>query len=174
MLAAASLTASAGLLTPNATLIAEIIVFLLMVGVLWRWVYPPVIRMAEEREKKIAAGLQHAAEAEQRLVTVKDEVDKILDEARSQAQLILSRAQRDAVAQSEELRATTREDADAYTARVREEIAAERDRALRELRAHVGALVVAAAGRVLGESVDVDAHRRLIDSSVAQIEALPR
>jgi F-type H+-transporting ATPase subunit b len=72
------------------------------------------------------------------------------------------------------LRATTREDADAYTARVREEIAAERDRALRELRAHVGALVVAAAGRVLGESVDADAHRRLIDSSVAQIEALPR
>jgi F-type H+-transporting ATPase subunit b len=165
---------SAGLLTPNATLIAEIVVFLLLVGALWRWVFPAVIRVAEERQKTIDLGLEHAQEAERRLGTVKDEVDKILDEARSQAQLILSRAQRDAVAQSEELRATAREDAAAFTARVRDEIAAERERALRELRANVGALVVAAAGRVLGEAVDADAHKRLIDSSVAQIEALPR
>jgi F-type H+-transporting ATPase subunit b len=170
----AAVIASAGLLAVNATLIAEIIVFLLMVAALWRWVYPAVIRVAEERQKAIDTGLQHAAEAEKRLITVRDEVDKILDEARSQAQLILSRAQRDAVAQSEELRGAAREDAEAFTARVRDEIAAERDRALRELRAHVGALVVAAAGRVLGEAVDADAHRRLIESSVAQIEALPR
>ena len=58
---------SAGLLTPNATLIAEIIVFLLMVGALWRWVFPAVIRVAEERQKTIDLGLQHAQEAERRL-----------------------------------------------------------------------------------------------------------
>ncbi len=82
---------SAGLLTPNATLIAEIVVFLLLVGALWRWVFPAVIRVAEERQKTIDLGLEHAQEAERRLGTVKDEVDKILDEARSQAQRILSR-----------------------------------------------------------------------------------
>jgi F-type H+-transporting ATPase subunit b len=171
---ATSTAKSAGLLAINATLVFETIAFLIMVAVLWRWVYPPVIREAERRQKVIDAGLQHAQDAERRLLTVRDEVDKILDDARSQAQLIISRAQRDAVAQSEELRATAREDAAAFTARVRDEMAAERDRALRELRAHVGALVVAAAGRVLGEAVDAAAHRRLIDSSVAQIEALPR
>ena len=45
--------ASASLLSANGTLIAEAVAFLLMVGVLWRWVYPLVIRMAEQRERAI-------------------------------------------------------------------------------------------------------------------------
>ncbi len=64
-------TPPAGLLSVNGTLIAEAIVFLLMVGVLWRWVYPIVIRMAEQRERAIETGLQQAQEAEKRLADVR-------------------------------------------------------------------------------------------------------
>ena len=54
--------ASASLLSVNGTLIAEAIAFLLMVLILWRWVYPRVIQMAEQRERAIEAGLQPTKE----------------------------------------------------------------------------------------------------------------
>lgn len=165
---------SAGLLSVNATLIAEIIAFLLMVAVLWRWVYPRVLAQAERRERAIEAGLQQAQEAERRLAAVREEVEKILEEARVQAREVISRAHREASAEAEEVRAKAQQDAEAFAGRARDEIAAERDRALRELRTQVGALVVAAAAQVLGQAIDPDAHRRLIERTVESLGNPPR
>jgi F-type H+-transporting ATPase subunit b len=161
---------SSGLLTFNATLIAEAVAFLLMVLVLWRWVYPPVMRAAERRERAIDAGLRQAQEAEKRLEAVREDVERILEEARTQAREVIDRAHREAAADADEVRARARQDADAFAGRARQEITAERDRALRDLRTHEAALVVAAAGRVLGEVIDEDAHRKLIERSLAALE----
>ncbi|MGO8687528.1 MAG: F0F1 ATP synthase subunit B [Candidatus Dormibacteria bacterium] len=166
--------ASAGLLSPNGTLIAEAIAFLLMVGALWRWVYPRVIRMAEQREQAIEAGLQQAQEAEKRLADVRAEVEKLLEEARVQAREITDRAHREAAAEADEVRAKAREEARAFGEQARADIVAERDRALRELRTQVGALVVTAAARVLGDAMDAETHRKLIERSLQSLESLPR
>jgi F-type H+-transporting ATPase subunit b len=151
-------------------LIAEVLALILMVAAVWRWVYPPLIRAARNRESAIAAGLQQAEEAEARLASVRQEVEKMLGEARSQADEMLSRAHREAAADADEARARARAEADAFAQRARGEIDAERDRALRELRQHEAALVVAAAGRVLGEVIDADGHRRLIERSLTSLE----
>jgi len=169
-----ALLADAGLLTINGTLIAEIITFLVMVGILARWVYPPVMRLAEQREKAIESGLRQAQEAERRLAEVRGEVEQLLEEARVQAREIIARAHRDAIAEAEEVRAKARRDAEAFLARAQDDIRSERDRALRELRSQVGALVVAAAARLLGEAIDAQAHKRLIESSLETLEQLPR
>jgi len=166
--------ASASLLSVNGTLIAEIVAFLLMVLILWRWVYPIVIRIAEARERTIEAGLQQAQEAEKRLADVRAEVEELLEEARTQAREIAARAHREAAAEADELRTKAHEDAKALAERAQADIIAERDRALRELRTQFGALVVAAAARVLGEGVDAGAHRKLIESSLQSLETLPR
>jgi F-type H+-transporting ATPase subunit b len=168
---AAATSTSAGLLSVNGTLIAEVIAFLLMVGVLWRWVFPPVMRMAERRERAIEAGLQQAQEAERRLAQVREEVERLLQEARAQAREVSDRARRDASAEADEVRARARQDAEAFSERARGDITAERDRALRELRAHEAALVVAAASRVLGEVIDAEAHSKLIERSLRALES---
>ena len=165
---------ASGLFDLNATLFAEIVAFLLMVLFLWRWVYPPVLRMAERRERAIEAGLKQAQEAEKRLADVQAQVEELLEDARAQAREIAARAHREAAAEADELRARAHEDAKALVERAQADIIAERDRALRELRTQFGALVVAAAARVLGEAVDADAHRRLIESSLQSLETLPR
>jgi F0F1-type ATP synthase membrane subunit b/b' len=59
-----------------------------------------------------------------------------------------------------------------FAEQARADIAAERDRALRELRTQVGALVVAAAARVLGDAMDAEAHRKLIEHSLQSLEDL--
>jgi F-type H+-transporting ATPase subunit b len=172
MLAASS--QPAGLLSVNGTLIAEAVAFLLMVAILWRWVYPYVIRMAEQREQAIEAGLQQAQEAEKRLADVRVQVERLLDDARTQAREIADRAHRSAAAEAELLRAQARHEAKVFAEQARSEIAAERDRALRELRTQVGALVVAAAARVLGDAMDAEVHRKLVESSLHSLEDLPR
>ncbi len=170
----ATSTPPAGLLSVNGTLIAEAIVFLLMVAILWRWVYPPVMRVAERREQAIEAGLQQAQEAEKRLADVRIEVEKLLEDARAQAREITDRAHREASAEADELRAKARREAKILSDQARIDIIAERDRALRELRTEVGALVVAAAARVLGDAMDAHAQHRLIEHSLQSLEALPK
>ena len=167
-------TPTAGLLSVNGTLIAEAIVFLLMVGVLWRWVYPIVIRMAEQRERAIETGLQQAQEAEKRLADVRVEVEKLLDEARVQAREIADRAHREAAAEADDLRSKARREAKILSDQARVDIIAEQDRALRELRTQVGALVVAAAARVLGDAMDAPAQHKLIEHSLQSLERLPQ
>ena len=164
--------ASASLLSANGTLIAEAVAFLLMVGVLWRWVYPLVIRLAEQRERAIEAGLQQAQEAEKRLADVRVQVEDLLEEARTQAREIGDRAHRSAAAEADLVRAQARHEAKMFAEQARADIAAERDRALRELRTQVGALVVAAAARVLGDAMDAEAHRKLIEHSLQSLEDL--
>ena len=167
-------TPPAGLLSVNGTLIAEAIVFLLMVGVLWRWVYPIVIRMAEQRERAIETGLQQAQEAEKRLADVRVEVEKLLDEARVQAREIADRAHREAAAEADDLRSKTRREAKILSDQARVDIIAEQDRALRELRTQVGALVVTAAARVLGDAMDAQSQHKLIAHSLESLETLPK
>lgn len=160
--------ADAGLLDINGTLIAEVIGFIVMVLILARYVYPPIIRAATEREKKIADGVRAAEDAEKRLAEVQEQVARTLAEARDQGREIIARTHRDAIAEAEEVRTKARGDAEALLQRAQSEIGGERDRAIQELRAEVADLVVEASSRLLGETIDRRAHQRLIDESLAK------
>jgi F-type H+-transporting ATPase subunit b len=163
--------ADAGLLDVNGTLIAELIAFVLMVLLLAKFVYPRIIAVATEREKKIEAGMRAAEESERRLADVQQQVQKILDEARSQARDILARAHQDAVLEAQEVANRARAEADALIERARSEIGAERDRAIQELRAEVANLVVDAASKLIGQTLDRNAHQKLIDESLNKVSA---
>src|SRR5438132_13309281 len=75
----------AGLLDINGTLIAEILAFLLMLGVLAKWVYPPIVRAAEARQKQIKQQLEQAEkarkEAEERLEAARAEMLRAREQA---------------------------------------------------------------------------------------------
>jgi len=169
---AGMLAASNDFLIPNATLIVEVAVFLAVLGILARYVYPYLARAIERRQQQIAQSMRDAAEAEQRLASVREEVERMLEDARTQARELGSHAQRDAAADADEIRARARQEAAAFVEQARGDIVAERDRALRELQAQYGALVVAAAGKVLGEAVDPAAHHTLIERSLQSLETL--
>jgi F-type H+-transporting ATPase subunit b len=171
MFAAVDTTSS--LLELNGTFLVEVIVFLVMLGVLAKWAYPPIIRAAEARSKQIEAGVRAAQESEKRLNEVKAEVEKILDDARGQAREILDRARREASLEQAEARAKARTEAQAILDKAKADIAVERDRALQDLRNQVATLVVATAGKVLGQSIDEKAHQRLIEESLAKITPEP-
>ena len=160
--------AEAGLLDINGTLIAEVIAFLLMLAILARWVYPPVMRAAEARQKQIQQQLEEAErarnEAEQRLRRAEQRVE----DARSQADEIIAGAGRQGEQLRSELRRKADEEAKRMTQRAQEEIESEKQRAIRALRADVANLVVTATAKVVGETLDDQRHRKLIDEAIQE------
>jgi F-type H+-transporting ATPase subunit b len=169
VLALTPLADTSGLLAVNGTFVAELIAFLIMLAILARYAYPPIMRAAEARQKQIEDGVKAAQEAERRLQEVQKEVEQTLAEARGQAREMINRAHQESAAEAEELRERGRRDAEAQVEKARGDIQAEKDRAIQELRAQVSALVVDAAGKVLGAAIDEKSHARLIEESLRQV-----
>ena len=163
--------AEAGLLNINATFWIELVAFLLMLAILARYVYPRVLAAAEARQKAISGELtaaeQARKEAEERLA----EVQKQLEDARAQAQEIIAGAGRSAEQLREELKSKAEEEAKRVLEKAREEIAAERQKMLEGARRDIAELVLDATEKVVGETLDEERHRKLIDRAIVEVGA---
>jgi F-type H+-transporting ATPase subunit b len=161
--------ATAGLLDLSLSFVAEVIAFLVMIGILARWVYPRVLSAAEARQRQVAEQLTAAekarADAEERL----KQADAELREARRQAAEIIEGANRTAELLRADLRAQADEEANRMVENARRDIEAERQKALQSVRAQVADLVVAATERVVGESLDGERHRKLIEKAITEV-----
>lgn len=161
--------ASAGILSLNVTLVIELIAFLLLVGILARWVYPFIGRIATARQQQITQALDQAdhdrQEAEARL---KDATAQ-LDEARQQAANVVAGAGRTADQIRQEARERATEEAQRIAAAASQDIEAERQRAIQSVRGEVADLVAAATERVIGGSLDDEKHHQLIQQAIESV-----
>lgn len=161
--------ASSGILSLNATFVIEIIAFLLMVLILWRWVYPFIARIATARQQQITQALDQAEQdrqsAEQRL---KDATAR-LDEASQQAAQVVSGAGRTADQIRQEARDRATEEAQRIAAAATQDIEAERQRAVQSVRGEVADLVARATERVIGGSMDDEKHHQLIQQAIESV-----
>ena len=163
------LAGEAGVIDINGTVIVELITFLIMLALLARFVFPIIVRLAEERQRLVAEQLSEAekarAEAEAKL---KDAQAK-LDDARKTAQGVIDAAGKSA----EQLRAEMKDKAEAEAKRIADaaakQIEVERDKAIQAVRGEVADLVVEATQKVLGEAIDSQTHRKLIDKAIAEV-----
>jgi F-type H+-transporting ATPase subunit b len=142
------------------------IAFLILLFLMYRTVFPSITKAFADRRANIEGKLEQAEkdreEAEQlleqyrrRLRDAEDETQRILEEARANAE----RVRRDLLGKAEA-------DADRQLDRARQAIRAERDQAIRQLRNEVGTLAVELATRVVGDSLDRDRQLRLIDQYI--------
>lgn len=144
--------------------------FLVLLYLLNRLAYKPVLRMFDERASRIKADLDDAKrmrdEGERDRQTYRDQLNRARDEARAvldEAANVASRIREQAMFDAE---AT----ALAIIARARQDIARERDAALKELRGEVATIAIMAATRVLKRSLNTEDARRLIDEALAETE----
>ena len=145
------------------------IAFLLLLFLMYRTVFPSINQAFKDRRANIEGKLEQAErereEAEQlleqyrrRLRDAEDETQRILEEARSNAE----RVRRDLLAKAEG-------DAGRELDRARQAIRAERDQAIRQLRNEVGTLAVELATRVVGDSLDRERQLRLVDEYIEEL-----
>lgn len=147
-------------------LIAQIVNVVLLVWLLTRLLYRPVLNMLNERTRRIEESLRDADQVKQQLARAQEDYNAEIAKARQEAAGILQAAQERAKVQETEIVAQARQEADRIRAEAREQAAQERDQLLRDLRGQVSDLVLATAERVLGAELKQN-HDRLIDESLA-------
>jgi F-type H+-transporting ATPase subunit b len=160
----------AGILTLNATLVVQLVTFLLTLLVLYRVAWGPVLKALEARQKRIQEGLEAAQKAQQDREAAERAYAERLAEARQEAQRMLDQATRMGETLRQELEQKARQQADQIIEQARGEIDRERLKALQDLRRQVADLTVLAAGRVIGESLDGQRHRELIERTISEAE----
>jgi F-type H+-transporting ATPase subunit b len=150
-------------------LIVGLIAFAVLFFFTWKWVLPRFRQVLDEREAKIKGELEKAEgertdaqrlqeEYRQQLAGAREEANRIIEEARSTAEEV-----------RRDLQARAEEQAQQTVARAQDEIRAERDRAFQELRDQVGTIAVELAERVVGETLDREAHERLIEEYLDEV-----
>ena len=159
----------AGLLDLSLSFLVEVIAFVAMILILGRWVYPRVMAAAEGRQRQIgeqlAAAERARQEAEQRL----KDAEARLREARNQAAEIVENGNRSGEQLRAELRTRAQEEARRAVENAQRDIEAERQKAIDSVRGEVADLVVAATEKVVGETLDDQRHRKLIEQAIAQV-----
>src|SRR5215210_1022699 len=131
---------------PNTSLIFwEVVVFLVLLGLLYWFVWPPIRDTIRQRQQSIEQAIDEAE-------NTRREARELLEEYRQQIN-------------------EARDEADRIIARAREEIQRERESALREVRQEVAGMVVQASEQILGRSINEDDHERLISEALDELEA---
>jgi F-type H+-transporting ATPase subunit b len=143
-------------------IIWTVIIFLILLGVLYKLGYPSLLRMVEERERRIQKQLDEAEKANAEAQRLLEEHKKQIAAARTEAQDILAKAKTVSQKERETLLAKAREEYDALLVRARKDIEAEKDKAILALRREAVELSIAAASRVIEANLDTDANRKLV------------
>jgi F-type H+-transporting ATPase subunit b len=143
---------------------ANFAVFLVL---MWTFAFKPVAKMLGDRRERIEQGLRDAEQAKKDRESAEQERLTALSEARREANDILARAQKVAQETRDADIAATREELERMRVRASEDIAAEKHRALAELRGEVANLALQAAGRVVRETMTDQRQRRLVEEFLA-------
>jgi F-type H+-transporting ATPase subunit b len=162
-------TASSNFLIPNGTFVVVLIAFLIVLGVIGRYVLPYLNNVLTERQEQIRGELEAADQAKADAEEADRERRATLEGARNQAREIVSEAQTTAeqIVSSSESRA--QEVYDRIVASAEAEVGVARQAAVDEVANRVGEIVLAAAGRVVGREVQAADHRDLIDEAIAAV-----
>jgi F-type H+-transporting ATPase subunit b len=154
----------------NATLIAQIINFLILVAILSKVAYKPLMKALADRQAKISDSLNSAEEERVEAVRLKQEYQQQLAEARGQAQAIVEKAMRIAEQTKEEILTEARTENARLLKAAQEEIARERDQALVQLRTEVVSLSMAAATKIVGQNMDNANNAKLVADFIDQLD----
>jgi F-type H+-transporting ATPase subunit b len=149
-------------------LIAQLINFVLLLVIFRLLLYKPLLKILDERKKRIQEGLDASDEAKRRLSQTEQEVANELEKARQEGQGLIAQAQQISARIQEEARQGARQEAEQLLTRARGEIQLERDSAIAEIRRQFAGLTITAAERVIKEELDPEKHRRLIEEVLAE------
>jgi F-type H+-transporting ATPase subunit b len=153
----------------NLTLIAQAVAFALFIWFTVKFVWPPLLRAIETRQKTIADGLAAAEQGQRSLEESSKQADASIVQARARAAEVLSQAEKRAAQLIDEARNAAKEEGNREKAAAKAEIAQEVTRAREQLRDQVASLAVAGAERILRREVDAKAHAQLLDDIKRQL-----
>ena len=153
----------------NLTLIAQAVAFALFIWFTIKFVWPPMLRAIEARQKQVADGLAAAEQGKKSLEVSSKQADQAIQQARVRAAEIIAQAEKRDAQMVEAAKVAAKSEGDREKAAAKADIQQEAQRAREQLREQVAALAVAGAEKILRREVDANAHAELLDGIKKQL-----
>ena len=153
----------------NATLLGQTIAFVIFIAICWKYVWPPIIAIMEEREKRISDGLEAAKKADdsleeaqlafdQEMNKAKAEAAEILEKANARASQIVNDATSKAETEAEKILTSASKTIENYVNKAKE-----------ELRHKMSDLIIETSEKILGEEITPDKHQELLAKAASEL-----
>ena len=153
----------------NLTMVAQAITFAAFIWFTVKFVWPPMLRAIETRQKTVADGLAAAEQGKRSLEQSTRQADDAVKEARARAQEIIAQAEKRASQMVDQARNAAKEEGNREKAAAKAEIEQQVTRAREQLRDRVASLAIAGAEKILRREVDAKAHGELLESIKRQL-----
>jgi F-type H+-transporting ATPase subunit b len=153
----------------NLTLIGQALAFGIFIWFSARFIWPPLMKAIEERQKQIADGLAEAERGRASLADAEKQTEVMIQEARARAQEILSQGEKRATEVVEIAKTNAKAEGDRLVAAAQAQIEQEVQSAKAKLREQVASLAVAGAEKILKREVDAKAHADMLGQLKAQL-----
>ncbi len=151
-----------------------ILTFLVLVGLLAKFAWRPLLQALDARQQTIAASLEEAQRARQELERIQRESAQMMAQARIEAESVIARSRSDAEALREELKQKARAEAASIVKNAEKQIQTETARAVQQIRSEAVDLSVAIASKILRRQMSKEDNQALIEETLKQVESQPR
>ncbi len=149
--------------------IAQLINFVVVLLVLWRWAWKPLVKILDERSRRIEQSLAYAKEIEEEMRRLGEKRTAALRETEARAQAAIADARALAEIERQETLAHTRTEVEKTLREAKESIRTEKTRMLAEARAELADVVIAATGKVLEREIDEKSDRAFVQKVLEKI-----
>ena len=156
------------------TLLAQIVNFAILFGLLYLVAYKPIMRILDERSRKVKESMEQTDFIKQQAEQAEEEAKKRIEAASKEGQEVVARAVRTGEEVGRRSQQEAKEGAEALIARARVEIQRERDDAVDDLRKQFADLTIMAAGKVIDRSLVKETHRQIINKVLEEAPTLKK
>jgi F-type H+-transporting ATPase subunit b len=144
--------------------------FIILLVLLGRFAFPPLLKMLKEREETIKQSLDKAEQTRDQAEQLMNDYKKQMAEARKEAQVIIEQGKKLAESMKEDIVKEAQAEASKTIERARQEINREKEKAFEELQSKMADMVVLTSTKVVGRSLDSADHLRLIKESLQEVD----
>ena len=153
----------------NATLLGQTLAFVIFVAICWKYVWPPIIAIMEEREKRIADGLEAAKKADDSLEEAQLAFDQEMNKAKAEAAEILEKANLRASQIVNDATAKAESEAEKILSSASKTIENDVNKAKEELRQKMSELIIDTSEKILGDEISAEKHQELLKKAAAEL-----
>lgn len=147
-------------------IVAQLVNFGIVLLILYRFTYRPILKTLNDRTRKIEKGIRDADAAKKKLEAVAEKEKDVLVAARKEAQEIIARAEKTAEKDAERIVIAAKDQTEKLLLDAQKTIEQEKDKVLGEVKADIAELVVAAAEKIVAEKMNANRERELIEQAI--------
>ena len=153
----------------NATLLGQTVAFVIFIAICWKYVWPPIIAIMEEREKRIADGLEAAKKADDSLEEAQLAFDQEMNKAKAEAAEILEKANARASQIVNDATSKAETEAEKILSSASKTIENDVNKANEALRHKMSELIIETSEKILGEEITTDKHQELLAKAASEL-----